>query len=101
AGENEHLAEEAERLDLFHEAAQQRQVVAVWSLNELGACGDLLRQALRPPCVRQAGGIFGGAEKHARREADLAPALKMMIVAQGARDIEQRHAVQIEHRLRL
>src|SRR5258707_4362637 len=75
AGENEDLAEEAERLDLVHEAAQQRQVIAVLSLNELGARGGLLRQTLRTPCIRQAGGIFGGAQKDARREADLASAL--------------------------
>src|SRR5579863_5316361 len=89
AGEYIDLAEEPERLDLFHEAAQQRQVKTVLSLDELRARGDFLRQPLRPPGIRQTGGIFGGAEKHTRRVADLAPALKMMIVAQGARDIEQ------------
>ena len=99
--ENEDLVEEAERLHLLHEAAQQRQVVAVLGLNELRARRDLLRQPLRPPCMRQARRIFRRAEEYARRETDLAAALKVVVVAQGAGDVEQRHAVQIEHRLRL
>ena len=93
------LPDQAERLHLLHEAAQQRQVVAVLRLDELRARGDLLRQTLRAPGVRQRRGVLGSAEKYARREADLAPALKMVLVAQRARDVEQRHAVEIEHRL--
>ena len=43
------LPRQTERLDLFHEAAQQRQVVAVLRLDELRARRDLLGQALWPP----------------------------------------------------
>ena len=82
-------------------SAQQRQVIAVLGLNELRTGRDFLGQPLRPPCVRQAGGIFRRTQEHARRETDLAAALKVMVIAQGARDAEQRHAVQIEHRLGL
>ncbi len=49
----------------------------------------------------QCGGILGGAEKHARRETDLAPALKAVLIAQITPDLEQRYAVQIEYRFRL
>jgi len=49
--------------------------------------------------VRQSRGILGGAEKYPRRKRDLAAALKVMIVAKRARDIEQRDAIQIEHGL--
>ena len=101
AGQDINLAEQPERFHLFDEGGEQRQVVAVLGLDELRARVDFLRQALRAPGVRQSGGIFSGAEKYARRESDLAPALKTMFIAQVARDLEQRHAVQIEHRLRL
>ena len=45
--------------------------------------------------------ILGGTEKHARRIGDLAPALEAVLVAQRARDLEQRDEVEIEYRLRL
>ena len=101
AGEDVDLVEQPERLDLVHEGAQQRQIVHVLRLDELRPGGDLLGEAQRAPLVGQGRGIFGGAQEHARRETDLASALKVVIIAQGARDLEQRHAIQIEHRLRL
>ena len=38
----EHLAVEAERFDLIHEAPEERQVVAILGLDELGSGRDLL-----------------------------------------------------------
>jgi hypothetical protein len=99
--ENIDLAEKTQCLHLIQESAQQRQIIAILRLNELRARGDFLRQALRPPIVRQGRGIFSSAEKYARRNADLAPALKLVFIALGARDSEQRYAVQIKHRLGL
>ena len=56
-------------------------------------------------CARQACGSaegFSAAPKNTRgAKRDLAAALKMMVVAQRARDVEQRHAIEIEDRLRL
>jgi len=101
AREDEYLSEQPHILRVRHERAQQGQVVAILGLDELCAGGDLLRQSLRAPFVRQAGRIFGGSQKHARRIRDLAAALKPVLVAQVACDVEQRYAVQIEHRLRL
>ena len=81
--------------------SKQRHVVAVLRLDELRAGGDLLGQPLRAPVVRQSRRVLGGAEQHPRREGDLAAAQKVMLVAQRARGLEQRHRVQVEHRLRL
>ena len=53
------------------------------------------------PVAGRREGIVGGAEEHVRRVGDLAAAQEPMLVAQRARDLEQRHAVEIEHRLRL
>ena len=95
------LSEKTERLDLLHEGGEQRQVVAVLRLDELRASIDLLRESLCTPGVRQCRGVLGCPEENARREADLAAALKMMVIAQRPRDVEQRHTIEIEHGLRL
>jgi len=48
-----------------------------------------------------ANGVFGRAQEHARRERQLATALKPLLVAQHPRDLQQRQAVQVEHGLGL
>ena len=101
AGENEDFPHEAQCLDLCHERAQQRQVVDVLGLNELRAGRDFLGETLRTPGMWQGGGILGGTQEYARCEADLTAALEVMLVAQGARDVEQGDTVEVEYGLRL
>ena len=60
------LLEQPERLHLVHEAAQQRQVVAILGLDELRAGGDLLRQPQRAASHAAAPKGFSAAPKNTR-----------------------------------
>jgi hypothetical protein len=101
ADQQEHLIDQAQLLDSGHELPEAGNIETILCLNELRARRDLLREPQWAPIERRCTGIFCRAEKHARREGDLATALETMLIAQGVRDIKEGHAVEIKDRLRL
>ena len=85
----------------LHKTHEARNVEAVLGLNELRAGRSLFGQPVRSPIVGRREGIFGRAEKHARRRGELAPAQKHATVAHGAGDLQKLDRVEVEDALGL
>ena len=85
----------------LHEPPQQRHVVAVLGLHELGPGRDLLGEMDRPVVERRHERVDRGADEHLRRRGDLAAGEESAFVAHGADGMQEADAVEIEDRLGL
>src|SRR3972149_5069545 len=61
--------------------------------------GALLAHARRPVVLRRRERVDGGADEHLRRHRDPAPGQEAAVVAHHPDGFQQRHAVEVEHRL--
>ena len=84
---------------LLHIGAHHRHIVAILALNELGAGGNLLGEPVRAEIMRWGEGVDGGAKKHRGRAGELAAGEEFGVVAHDPDGFQERHAVEIEHRL--